>query len=45
MLSSLCTVLATNFVPVPDSGATGFLLGAAVIGAGLIARFVKNRKS
>lgn len=45
MISSLCLVLASNFIPVPDTGTTGFLLGAAVIGTGLIARFVKNRKS
>lgn len=29
---------------VPDSGATGLLLGLAVIGLGAVARFVKTRK-
>lgn len=45
MLSSLCSFLASINIPVPDSGSTGFLLGAAVIGTGLLARFLNNRKS
>ena len=46
MITSLVSIVASlNPVTVPDSGSTGMLLGAAVIGAGLLARFVKNRKS
>ncbi|MBL9193174.1 MAG: hypothetical protein JNJ82_12545 [Opitutaceae bacterium] len=46
MITSLISTLASvNPVPVPDSGSTGMLLGAAAIGAGLLARYFKNRKS
>jgi hypothetical protein len=44
MITTLVSFLASA-VPVPDSGSTGMLLGAAVVGAGLLARFIKNRKS
>lgn len=30
---------------VPDSGSSVLLLSAAVVGLGVIARFIKNRKS
>jgi|GEM_PF-5187447 len=41
LLASATTVPQT----VPDAGATtGLLLGAAVLGLGMFARFVKNRK-
>ncbi|MBL9203561.1 MAG: hypothetical protein JNN01_00645 [Opitutaceae bacterium] len=45
MLSSFCSFFASLNIAVPDSGSTGLLLGAAVIGAGFLARFLKNRKS
>jgi hypothetical protein len=46
MISAFSAILASNLpVSVPDSGATGVLLGAAVISIGLLARFLKNRKS
>jgi len=44
-METLVTILAT--LPpenVPDSGATGLLLGLAVIGLGAIARYAKTRK-
>ncbi|MGH7959225.1 MAG: VPDSG-CTERM sorting domain-containing protein, partial [Opitutaceae bacterium] len=39
-------VLASSTVPnpVPDSGATGLLLGLGILSLGLVARAVKNRK-
>jgi hypothetical protein len=44
-MSSLITVLATDIpIAVPDSGATGYLLGLALLATGLVARFIKNRK-
>ncbi|MBL9203562.1 MAG: VPDSG-CTERM sorting domain-containing protein [Opitutaceae bacterium] len=45
MLTAASSVLASFVVSVPDSGSTGFLLGAAILGAGFLARFLKNRKS
>ena len=46
MISAFSAILASSPpLPVPDSGSTGLLLGAAVISAGLLARFLKNRKS
>ncbi|MBL9203559.1 MAG: hypothetical protein JNN01_00635 [Opitutaceae bacterium] len=45
MLSALSVLMAVPAAAVPDSGSTALLFGAAVIGAGLIARFLKNRKS
>ena len=30
--------------PTPDSGATGLLLGAAVIGLGIAARYLKGKR-
>jgi|GEM_PF-2151982 len=48
----LISILATDHpiecqVPgnVPDTGATGLLLGLAVIALGAIAKFAKNRKN
>ncbi|MBL9193175.1 MAG: hypothetical protein JNJ82_12550 [Opitutaceae bacterium] len=46
MISAFSAILASAPpIPVPDSGATGVLLGTAVISVGLLARFLKNRKS
>ena len=45
MITSLVSFVASVTIAVPDSGSTGILLSVAVIGAGLLARFVKNRKS
>jgi hypothetical protein len=45
MLSLIPTLASISPVPVPDSGATGYLLGLALLATGLVARFVKNRKS
>ena len=41
LILSLATVTQ---VPVPDSGATGYLLGASILALGIAARFLKNRK-
>ena len=44
-MSALILTLATvNPVPVPDSGATGYLVGLGILALGITARFIKNRK-
>lgn len=47
MTSILVQILATaTTVPqVPDSGSTGLLLGLGILATGLVARYLKNRKS
>jgi len=44
MASSLCLILASTPVAVPDSGISGFLLGIGLLSVGIVARLVKNRK-
>jgi hypothetical protein len=41
----ILTIIAVDVSNVPDSGVTGLLLGGSVLAVGMIARFVKNRKS
>lgn len=47
MTSILIHALATagTVPPVPDSGSTGLLFGLGILATGLIARYLKNRKS
>ncbi len=47
MYSVLTQILATSVTApsVPDSGSTGILLGIGILVTGLVARYVKNRKS
>jgi hypothetical protein len=45
MLLFTTALASVSAVPVPDSGPTGFLLGLALLATGLVARFIKNRKS
>jgi hypothetical protein len=44
MLTLISLFASVTQVTVPDSGATGYLLGIALLAVGLVARFVKNRK-
>jgi hypothetical protein len=41
---ALCSLVASIAQPVPDTGATALMLGGGLLGLGLLARFVKNRK-
>jgi hypothetical protein len=47
MSTILIQVIATAINPpsVPDSGSTGILFGLGILATGLIARYLKNRKS
>lgn len=47
-METIISILASNIdstVNAPDTGATGLLLGLAVIALGAIARFAKNKKN
>jgi hypothetical protein len=45
MLSIITSILASTVqVTVPDSGSAGLLLGLGLLGLGVVARFLKNRK-
>ncbi len=43
IVQTLATALPVQSVP--DSGSTGLLLGLGILATGLIARYIKNRKS
>ncbi len=45
MTMILTPLLASVVQAVPDSGSTGLLLGLGLVAVGLVARFIKNRRS